>query len=175
MEPLGGASSPKQPVSLNHVAYPTWDSRATYDFYTEVLRCEFLTAISLDAVPSIREETSFLHTFYGFSSGEAIAFFEVRGMKPPQDDGIPKWVRHLALNVTSLDELAAWRQHFKDHGIGSTDIVDHDSIWRSIYIFDPNGIRLELTHQTRPLNNDDRLAGLTVMRDWNAEPEECTR
>jgi len=77
------------PSSLNHVAYPTWDSGATYRFYTEVLGCRFLAAIREERVPSTGEQQPFLHTFYGFTSGECIAFFEVDGLAPPKPDGIP--------------------------------------------------------------------------------------
>ena len=38
-------------------------------------------------------------------------------------------------------------------------VTDHEGIWKSIYFFDPNGIRLELTYQTRPLNEQDAAAG----------------
>jgi catechol 2,3-dioxygenase-like lactoylglutathione lyase family enzyme len=162
------APVPAAPISLNHVAYPTWDSQATYDFYTEVMRCTFLAAIQLDAVPSVSAPTPFLHTFYGFSSGEAIAFFEVEGLERPAHDPIPSWIRHLALNVASHEELLAWQAHLKDVGADTVGIVDHDGTWESLYVFDPNGVRLELTVQTRPLDDDDAAEGKEILAAWNA-------
>ena len=72
-----------RPLSLNHIAYPTWDSAATYRFYTEVLRCEFIAAIQLDAVPSTGANTPYLHTFYRLQRGGCIAFFEVDDLDEP--------------------------------------------------------------------------------------------
>jgi catechol 2,3-dioxygenase-like lactoylglutathione lyase family enzyme len=157
----------RPPQSLNHVAYPTWDSQATYDFYTGVLNCRFLAAIQLDEVPSTGSPTPFLHTFYGFESGEAIAFFEVEGMRRSGDDGIPSWVRHLAVNVASVEDLDRWRERLNAAGVDTIGVVDHDGVWDSLYLFDPNGVRIELTVQHRPLDDDDQAAGLRTLRAWN--------
>jgi catechol 2,3-dioxygenase-like lactoylglutathione lyase family enzyme len=154
------------PASLNHVAYPTWDSAATYRFYTEVLRCPFVAAIQLDEVPSNGAATPFLHTFYALSNGGCVAFFEVDGLTPAADDGVPSWIRHLALDVESVESLTQWRQHFLDHGVEPVGIVDHDGTWISLYVFDPNGVRIELTVQTRPLTESDRTEGLAALSDW---------
>jgi glyoxylase I family protein len=89
----------KAPMSLNHVAYPTFNTNKTTDFYTQVLGCKLVGAIQKDSVPSTGAPTPFIHTFFAMSSGECIAFFEVEGLEPPEDDGIPSWIRHIALNV----------------------------------------------------------------------------
>ena len=158
----------RAPRSLNHIAYPTWNSQATYDFYTEVLKCRFLAAIQLDVVPSSGAQTPYLHTFYGLHDGGAIAFFEVEDMPNPGPDSVPSWVRHIALNVDSLDELHEWKEHFAAKGVETVGIVDHDGVWESLYIFDPNGVRIELTLQTRELNDADEEEGLEALRKWNA-------
>jgi catechol 2,3-dioxygenase-like lactoylglutathione lyase family enzyme len=160
--------TPAAPISLNHIAYPTWDSQATYDFYTRVMRCAFLAAIQLDSVPSVGAPTPFLHTFYGMSSGEAIAFFEVEGLERPTSDPIPSWIRHIAVNVADRDELVAWQQHLKEQGVEATELVDHDGTWESLYLFDPNGVRIELTVQSRELDGKDAAEGLTTLEAWNA-------
>ena len=159
---------PAAPISLNHIAYPTWDSQATYDFYTEVMRCKFLAAIQLDRVPSVGEPTPFLHTFYGMTSGEAIAFFEVEGLERPEFDPIPSWIRHIAVNVGTRDDLLAWQRHLKNKGVETTGLVDHDGTWESLYLFDPNGVRIELTVQNRDLNEQDAAEGLKTLQAWNA-------
>jgi len=156
------------PRSLNHVAYPTWDTGATYRFYTEVLGCEFLAAISEDRVPSTGEPHPFLHTFYGFTSGECIAFFEVDGLPRPTPDGIPSWIRHLALNVDTVDVLEAWKARLTAHGVEVLGAIDHEETWRSLYFFDPNGVRIELTAQVRELTEEDRRAGLDLLTRWTS-------
>ena len=155
-----------RPLSLNHIAYPTWDSAATYRFYTEVLRCEFIAAIQLDTVPSTGANTPYLHTFYRLQRGGCIAFFEVDDLDEPAPDGIPAWIRHLALDVASLEELSEWRDHFEAHGLSPVGIVDHDGVWESLYIFDPQGVRIELTVQNRPLGESDRESGLKTLAQW---------
>lgn len=158
----------RPPISLNHIAYPTWDSAETYRFYTEVLGCPFIAAIQLDAVPSTEAATPFLHTFYGLSSGGCIAFFEVDDLTPPMADGVPSWLRHIAIDVDSVEDLKRWRDRLHAHGIESVGVVDHDGIWASLYLFDPNGVRIELTVQSRALGEDDRAAGLAELRRWCA-------
>ncbi|GAA1236069.1 VOC family protein [Prauserella halophila] len=155
-----------RPISLNHIAYPTWDSAATYRFYTEVLNCPFVAAIQLDDVPSTGDPTPFLHTFYGLSDGGCIAFFEVDGLPAAKSDGVPSWIRHLALDVSSVEELDEWREHFLRHGVEPVGVVDHDGTWQSLYVFDPNGVRIELTVQTRELDEQDRTNGLESLQRW---------
>jgi len=48
-------------------------------------------------------------------------------------------------------------------------VTDHEGIWKSIYFFDPNGIRLELTYQTRPLGERDATDAEAAVRRWIAE------
>lgn len=160
----------RAPRSLNHIAYPTWDSQRTHDFYTRVLKCPFLAAIRLDVVPSSGERTPYLHTFFGLHDGGAIAFFEVDGLADPGPDPIPSWIRHIALNVDSMEELHAWKAHFAAEGVETVGVVDHDGVWESLYLFDPNGVRVELTVQTRELTADDAREGAEVLAAWNARP-----
>jgi len=156
----------KAPRRLNHVAYPTWDSVATYHFYTEVVRCKFLGALHGDVVPSTGAETPYLHSFFALDSGECIAFFEVDGLERPESDPIPSWLKHIAVSVETMEELEEFRRHLKEHGVEVTDVVDHDGIWESIYFFDPNGVRLEITVQLRELDENDYEVGMEWMRRY---------
>lgn len=158
------------PQTLNHAAYPTFDSAATYRFYTELLGCPLVAAIRKEAVPSTGDATPFLHTFYALGSGECIAFFEVEGLeRPASGDGIPSWIRHLALTMESEDAVVAAKERLEAAGVEVIGVVDHDGVWRSIYFFDPNGIRIELTHQTRELDERDAAEGRRLLEQWAAE------
>lgn len=160
----------QQPLTLNHAAYPTFDSAATYRFYTELLGCQLVAAIRKDAVPSTGDATPFLHTFYALESGECIAFFEVDGMKPPQQsDGIPNWIRHIAFTMESVEAVEAAKQRLEEAGVDVIGIVDHDGVWSSIYFFDPNKVRVELTYQSRELGPEDATKGLKLLEEWLAE------
>ena len=48
-------------------------------------------------------------------------------------------------------------------------MTDHEGIWESIYFFDPNGIRLELTYQARPLGEQDAADAEIAVQKWIAE------
>lgn len=163
---MGDQLSPRR---VNHVAYPTTDSAATYRFYTEVLGCRLVAAVREEEVPSTGAKTPFLHTFFAMHDGTCLAFFEVDGMGPPADDGIPSWVRHIAMDVESMAQLEAWKEQLRAHGVDFIGTVDHEGIWYSIYFFDPNGIRLELTHQARPLTGTDASEGEQLLRTWAAQ------
>jgi catechol 2,3-dioxygenase-like lactoylglutathione lyase family enzyme len=164
---------PKAPRTLNHVAYPTWNSVRTYRFYTEVMRCEFVGAVHGDRVPSTGAETPYLHTFYALDSGECVAFFEVDDLPRPTGEEVPHWIRHLALSVPTMAELDEWRRHLKEHDVEVTDVVDHDGIWESIYFDDPNGVRLEITCQLRQLDENDRRTGLDWLRRYGLSDESA--
>jgi hypothetical protein len=56
-------------------------------------------------------------------------------------------VNHIALRVDSLAALGAAKARLEAAGIEVLGITDHHII-ESIYFFDPNGIRLELTVPT---------------------------
>ncbi|HZA95581.1 MAG TPA: VOC family protein, partial [Burkholderiaceae bacterium] len=56
------------------------------------------------------------------------------------------WVNHIALRVGSVEELTQLKERLEAHGVEVLGVTDHH-IFQSIYFFDPNGIRLELTAQ----------------------------
>lgn len=159
----------KTATTLNHVAFPTSDTAATVRFYTELLDFRLVGAVREDRVPSTGEETPFLHTFFAMQSGECIAFFEIENCAAKQDDGVPRWVRHVAMNVESAAALDQWKHRLIDYGVDVLGVVNHEDIWHSIYFFDPNGVRLEFTHQARPLNDDDATSAKVIVDRWAAE------
>jgi catechol 2,3-dioxygenase-like lactoylglutathione lyase family enzyme len=154
---------PKIATRLNHVAYPTFDTAATVRFYTEVMGFRLVDAVHDESGPR-----PFLHTFFAMESGEIIAFFDIPGLEKPKRDGLPPWVRHLALSVDSPETLAAWKGRLESHGLRVTGPVDHDGVWSSIYFIDPNAVTLELTYQARALNDADAARALEMVARWTA-------
>lgn len=157
-------SMPPIATRLNHVAYPTFDTAATVRFYTEVMGFRLV-----DAVRDRIGRHHFLHTFFAMASGEIVAFFDVRDLEKPARDGVPHWVRHLALTVESADALAEWQTRLRSLGVEVSGPIDHDGIWSSIYFSDPNDVMLELTYQRRPLNDDDAARAAALVAAWGAE------
>jgi glyoxylase I family protein len=60
------------------------------------------------------------------------------------DANTPTWVQHLALRVADEEALLRNKRRIESHGVEVLGPVDH-GICKSIYFFDPNGHRLELT------------------------------
>jgi len=157
---------PKIARALNHVAYPTTDTGATYRFYTEILGFKLVAAVRGDHDPESNTSKPHLHTFFAMRDGEVIAFFDIEGAEKPKRDHLPTWVRHFAMSVDSYDDLMAWRQRLLDHGVQVTPVVDHDGVWFSIYFPDPNGVLLELTYQARALTADDAAEAARMVGEW---------
>jgi len=155
--------------ALNHVAYPTSDTAATVRFYTEIMGFRLVDAVRGDMDPERGTPRPFLHTFFAMGSGEIIAFFEIEGLEIPPDDRVPRWVRHLALSVDSPATLAAWKARLEGHGLRVSGPVDHEGVWSSIYFADPNGVTLELTHQSRPLDDADARRAAELVARWTVE------
>ncbi|MFC4054177.1 VOC family protein [Actinomadura syzygii] len=159
-----------RPRGLNHVAYVTRDTAATKRFYTELLGFRLVGYAMDDSVGSTGEPMTFLHTFFEMGDGSCIAFFEIEGLDADHHDSpLPRWAPHIALSLDSLEEVEAARDRLVEAGIEVKGVVDHEGIWSSIYFFDPNGVRLELTYQNRPLNDDDAAAAEKAVRAWQDE------
>ena len=157
------------PKSVNHIAFPIASTAAAHEFYTKVLGCKLVGAVREDRIPSTGEDIGFLHSFYAMKNGAAIAFFEIEGFHGAFDGDAPRFARHLAMNVDSMEDLLDCKQRLADAGVEVLGVTDHEGIWKSIYFFDPNGIRLELTYQARPLDEQDAADAEAAVRRWIAE------
>ncbi|AXI80480.1 VOC family protein [Peterkaempfera bronchialis] len=159
------------PAAMNHIAYQTTDLAATHAFWTKALGARLAGAVRQDAAITSSGESMnpFLHVFYELAGGECIAFFDVAGEYQAKDDGLEWWAKHLALSVSSQEELAAVAQQLRDHGVEVRGPVDHDGLWYSVYCFDPNGVHLEITHQTRPLGEPDAIEARSLYDTWLAD------
>ncbi|HEY1831400.1 MAG TPA: VOC family protein [Acidimicrobiales bacterium] len=158
------------PHRLNHAAYVTWDTAATVAFYRDVMGMRLISYATAEEVPSTAEKNHFLHTFFEMTDGGCIAFFEIEGLPPEEvETPVPRWARHIALSVDSEEELMSALRHLKGHHIDVTGPVDHEGIWTSLYFFDPNGIRLEITYQNRKFTDEDSAKAYKDVDAWLAE------
>lgn len=130
---------------IHHVAYRCHDAKATVQWYIENLKMHFVLAIAEDQVPSTKEPDPYMHVFLDAGQGNVIAFFELP-TKPTMghDENTPEWVQHIAFKVKDMSTLLQYKAHLENNGIDVLGVTDH-SIFHSIYFFDPNGHRLELT------------------------------
>jgi glyoxylase I family protein len=154
---------------LHHVAYRCRDAKETVEFYTRVLGLEYAMALSEDRVPSTGEAHPYMHIFFRMDDGSYVAFFELPDAPVMGRDGnTPAWVQHLALSVADEEALERSRQRIESHGVEVLGPVDH-GMCKSIYFFDPNGHRLELTVDTMTPEMRQRLASVkeAMMEEWS--------
>ena len=162
-----GCASPGPPQMLSHMAFITRNTAATADFYTRVMGMELVNAVLDDAIPSTGEPIPYFHSFFRLADGSTIAFFEAPELPPlaPPPQAAYDTFQHLALQVSSTDEVDHWHQWLGEHGIEVLGPVDHKIIY-SIYFHDPNGLRLEITTPTSPIWNDNAAAARASLADW---------
>lgn len=130
---------------LHHFAYRCRDAGETRHFYEDILGLPLVHLVRAETVPSTGEYCPFVHLFFKMRDGSHIAFFDLGdNVKAEPSPNTPAWVNHLALAVSSIEELREAKSRLEAAGIPILGITDHKFI-HSIYFFDPNGIRLELT------------------------------
>jgi catechol 2,3-dioxygenase-like lactoylglutathione lyase family enzyme len=133
---------------LHHAAYRCRDCAETRAFYEGVLGLPLVHVIRADVVPSTGEHCPYVHIFFRMADGSHLAFFDLGdNVAAEPSPNTPAWVNHIALRVDSIEALREAKARLQAAGVEVLGITDH-AIIESIYFFDPNGIRLELTVPT---------------------------
>ncbi len=154
---------------LHHVVYRCKDAKETAKFYTELLDLDFAMAVSESNVPSSGEACPYIHVFFEMADGSSVAFFELPEEPEMQmDPNTPEWVQHLALEIGDMDELNAAKERLENAGVEVVGPTDH-AFCQSIYFFDPNGHRLELTVRTETPEMMQRLRDTAepMLEEWD--------
>lgn len=151
------ADSPQSPLRLSHLARVTHDAEATVDFYTRVMRMPLVTCVMHDRIPSTGDPMPYLHIFFRMQDGSTLAFFEAPGLPlaPPVSHPMYDIFDHVALEVGTVAEVEEWKTWIESQGVSVVGPTDHTIIY-SIYFYDPNGIRMEIT--------------TPLVDDWNDRP-----
>ncbi|WP_421863679.1 VOC family protein [Motiliproteus sp.] len=154
---------------IHHVAYRCNDAKETVAFYQQTLGMEFLVAIAEDRVPSTKEPDPYMHVFLDAGQGNILAFFELPTQPPMgRDPNTPAWCQHIAFEVGDETALLAAKTELEQQGLEVLGPVEHGII-RSIYFFDPNGHRLELTCRTGTQEQLDELKRVAplMLEEWS--------
>lgn len=156
-------------LGVHHVAYRCKDAMETVRWYQKYLEMDYLLAFSEDKVPSTGEPDPYMHVFLDAGKGNVLAFFELpNSAEMGSDPNTPAWVQHLALEVESDDVLAQVKERLEADGIEVVGPTNH-TLFRSIYFFDPNGHRLELTVRAHRTDLEQRLYDLRweMLEEWS--------
>ncbi len=154
---------------IHHVAYRCNDAKETVEYYKRVLNMDFMLAFAEDRVPSTKALDPYMHVFLDAGMGNVLAFFELPTQpEMDRDHNTPKWVQHIAFEVSDYDELLASKVHIESEGVDVIGPVNH-GIFQSIYFFDPNGHRLELVANTQTQEQLDELKRVApdMLDEWS--------
>lgn len=154
---------------IHHVAYRCRDAKETVEFYQKYLNMDLLVCIAEDKVPSTKEPNPYMHVFLDAGMGNILAFFEVTGQKEMSRDlNTPKWVQHIAFQLKDEDALVDAKKDLEEKGLKVVGVTEH-GILRSIYFFDPNGHRLELTCVTGTDEQMKKLKEIApeMLEEWS--------
>lgn len=145
---LSATLPPPAPIQqLHHFAYRARDAEQTRHFYEDILGLPLYHIIQSDHVPSTGEYCPYTHFFFRLQDGSFIAFFDLGDDEAAQPSpNTPAWVNHIAFRVDSVADLEGMKSRLEAHGIEVLGVTDHH-VFKSIYFFDPNGVRLELSAQ----------------------------
>ena len=159
---------------LNHFAWRCRDAEETRHFYEDILGLPLVHVIQSDHVPSTGEYAPYTHIFFQMKDGAFVAFFDLGDDETSAPSpNTPAWVNHLALQVSSREDLLAAKAKLEAAGVKVLGVTDHQ-ILNSIYFFDPNGLRVELTAWTVDADQMEREAGAARARldAWVVEKAE---
>ena len=163
-------ATPRTIEKLFHFAFPCRDAEETRAFYEDLLGLPMTSCVKVAAVPSTGEAGPYLHIFFEMGDGSYVAFFDLgNGVMPEPSPNTPRWLQHLALEVPTMADLEAMRARLKAAGVEVLGVVDHHFI-QSIYFFDPNGLRLEVTVRTEPPGfvETQKAEAHQALKDWQA-------
>ena len=177
LKPPGAMPAPPPIQQLHHYAYRARDAEETRHFYEDILGLPMYHIIQSDHVPSTGEYCPYTHFFFRLQDGSFIAFFDLGDDQAAlPSPNTPLWVNHISFRVDSRQALHDMKARLEAHGIEVLGVTDHH-IFHSIYFFDPNGIRLELTAQLADefqMLQESRTAHARLA-EWTARKDQWRR
>ncbi|ATQ43520.1 VOC family protein [Caulobacter mirabilis] len=132
----------------HHVAFRCRDAEQTRWFYEDVLGLPLAAALIIEAVPGTHEDTPYLHMFFEVGDGKYLAFFDEPTKTTAQWFGRKdSFDMHYAIEARSEQDLLAMQARINAAGKSCVGPIDHGFV-RSVYMYDPNGIQVEITLRT---------------------------
>jgi catechol 2,3-dioxygenase-like lactoylglutathione lyase family enzyme len=156
---------------VHHLALNTDDMKMTLDFYTRVLGMPLVHALKvppgLGTGPGNRGNPPFenlRHYFLDAGGDSLVAFFELPKSQPRGDRNALGTMQHVSFAV-SENKFNEILQKIKKRDIPYLGPINVGCDTWSMYFYDPNGIRLEFSHQ--------RESEPKVVRRWTQTQAEA--
>jgi glyoxylase I family protein len=127
-----------QLTGLHHVTLICADLERTVAFYRDVLGLALVREGANDDDPDAR------HFWFGDAAGAPgtlVSFLEYAQL--PDGTVGRGSTHHLAFAVETVDEVGAWRDYLRHHGVECTEVMDRGG-FQSLYLRDPDGHILEV-------------------------------
>jgi catechol 2,3-dioxygenase-like lactoylglutathione lyase family enzyme len=134
---------------LHHYTYKCRSAEETRHFYEDVLGLPLAHVMEVrDLKATTGELVSFIHLFFRMGDGSYLAFFDLGdGKLVAKDPNTEQFTLHIALHVAGETALQQAIARLRELGVEFHGPLDQEGFVRSIYLTDPNGVRLELTYQ----------------------------
>ena len=130
----------------DHVAFMTWDTGATHDFYTRVMGWPLAVAWGrAEATPPFFQ--------VGYDASSFIIEFEEQVGAPRVSQSPSAGFPHFGLAAADVDDLKAWIGHLDECGVEYLCFGDDD-----VFFTDPNGVSFQVFVPTDHGTPDERLA-----------------
>jgi len=138
---------------VHHLALNTDDMKKTLDFYTRVLGMPLAHALKvppgIGTGPGNRGNPPFenlRHYFLDAGGDSLLAFFELPKSQPKGDRNALGTMQHVSFAV-SEERFSLVKTNLEKAGIAYLGPINVGCDTWSLYFYDPNGIRLEFSHQ----------------------------
>ncbi|MPZ56324.1 MAG: hypothetical protein GEU91_07430 [Rhizobiales bacterium] len=159
---------------VHHLALNTDDMKVTVDFYAGVLGMRLIHAMKvppgLGVGPGNRGNPPFeeiRHYFFDMGRDGLLAFFEIpKGAKPRGDRNALGAMQHVSFAVSPKTQ-ARIRERLEANGVPYDGPMEVLPGVFSIYLFDPNDIRLEFSCQ--PSNGEEEPSIVPQVTQTRAE------
>jgi catechol 2,3-dioxygenase-like lactoylglutathione lyase family enzyme len=162
---------PDSILRMHHAAWRCRDAEETRAFYEDLLGLPLAHIIRADTVPSTGEYCPYVHLFFQLPDESFVAFFDLGDNQAAMPSpNTPAWVNHFAMKVESQEVLERYKRRLQAADVEVLGVTDH-GIFRSIYFFDPNGIRMEMTvdMQETKVSESDMQKARQLLDAWMQE------
>jgi len=141
----GGAAMTGRPTRMHHYAFVTTDLEKTRSFYEEIIGLPLVaTWAEVDHLPN--RDRAYCHAFFELADGSALAFFQFE--EPDQEIPVvppASPFAHIALSCDRQTQREV-QNRLGRAGYRAEDVTVRDHGYcLSLYVYDPNGVRIELT------------------------------